>query len=52
VTSSRNASIDGTVFRIDPAVNRIVARIRLRTRAVDGIVVSHRLVWVAVPLSQ
>jgi hypothetical protein len=52
VVSSHGASVDATVFRIDPATDRIVARIRLHTRAVDGIVVSHGLVWVAVPPSQ
>jgi hypothetical protein len=52
VLSSSGSSVDATVFRIDPATNRIVARIPLRTRAVDGIVVSHGLVWVAVPQSQ
>jgi hypothetical protein len=52
VLSSSGSSVDATVFRIDPATNRIVARIPLQTRAVDGIVVSHGLVWVAVPQSQ
>jgi DNA-binding SARP family transcriptional activator/DNA-binding beta-propeller fold protein YncE len=52
VLSSNGKSVDATVFRIDPATNRIVARISLHTRAVDGIVVSHGLVWVAVPQSQ
>ena len=52
VLSSSGATVDATVFRIDPATNRIVARIPLRTRAVDGIVVSHGLVWAAVPPSQ
>jgi DNA-binding SARP family transcriptional activator/DNA-binding beta-propeller fold protein YncE len=48
----RHGSVDATVFRIDPATNRIIARIPLRTRAVDGIIVSHGLVWAAVPASQ
>ena len=52
VLSSNGKSVDATVFRIDPATNRIVARISLHTRAVDGIVVSHGLVWAAVPQSQ
>jgi DNA-binding SARP family transcriptional activator len=52
VLSPRGFSADATVFRIDPKTNRIVARISLHTRAVDGIVVSHDLVWVAVPLTQ
>jgi DNA-binding SARP family transcriptional activator len=52
VLSRSGSSVDATVFRIDPASNRIVARIPLHTRAVDGIVVSHGLVWVAVPQSQ
>jgi YVTN family beta-propeller protein len=52
VLSSRGATVDATVFRIDPATNRIVGRILLRTRAVDGIIVSHGLVWAAVPPSQ
>ena len=45
-------SADATVFRIDPGSNRIVGRIPLHANAVDGIVVSHGLVWVAVPQSQ
>jgi DNA-binding SARP family transcriptional activator/DNA-binding beta-propeller fold protein YncE len=52
VTSYSGASVDATVFRIDPATNRITARIPLHTQAADGIVVSHGLVWVAVPPSQ
>jgi DNA-binding SARP family transcriptional activator/DNA-binding beta-propeller fold protein YncE len=52
VVSSTGSSFDATVFRIDPATSRIVARIPLHTRAVDGIVVSHGLVWLAVPTSQ
>jgi DNA-binding SARP family transcriptional activator len=52
VLSSSGATVDATVFRIDPPTNRIVARIPLRTRAVDGIIVSHGLVWAAVPPSQ
>jgi DNA-binding SARP family transcriptional activator len=52
VLSKQGNSIDATVFEIDPATNRIVARIPLRTRAVDGIIVSHGLVWAAVPASQ
>ena len=45
-------TVDATVFRIDPKTNRIVARIPLRTRAVDGIIVSHGFVWTAIPASQ
>lgn len=52
VLTTSGASVDATVFRIDPATNRIVARIPLRTRAVDGIIVSHGLVWAAIPASQ
>jgi len=52
VRSTRGSSVDATVFRIDPATDRIVARIPLRTRAVDGIAVTRGLVWVAVPASQ
>jgi DNA-binding SARP family transcriptional activator/DNA-binding beta-propeller fold protein YncE len=52
VLSSTGESADATVFRIDPATNRIVASISLHTRAVDGIVFSHGLIWVAVPQSQ
>jgi DNA-binding SARP family transcriptional activator len=52
VVSYTGSSVDATVLRIDPATSRIVARIPLHTRAVDGIVVSHGLVWVAVPKSQ
>jgi len=36
VLSARGTSIDATVFRIDPATNRIVARIPLRTHASTG----------------
>jgi DNA-binding SARP family transcriptional activator len=52
VLSYTGSSADATVFRIDPASNRIVARIPLHTRAVDGILVGHGRVWVAVPASQ
>lgn len=52
VLSASGTSVDATVFRIDPKTNRIVARIPLRTRAVDGIIVSHGLVWAAIPVSQ
>jgi DNA-binding SARP family transcriptional activator len=52
VLSPSGFSDDATVFRIDPQTNRIVARIPLETRAVDGIVVSHGLVWVAIPQTQ
>jgi len=31
--------------------NETVARIPLRTRAVDGIIVSHHVVWTAIPAS-
>jgi hypothetical protein len=50
--STRGTSVDATVFRIDPNTDRIVARIPLRTNAVDGIIVSHGLVWAAIPASQ
>jgi DNA-binding SARP family transcriptional activator/DNA-binding beta-propeller fold protein YncE len=46
------STADATVVRVDPATNRIVDRIPLHTRAVDGIIVSHGLVWAAVPPSQ
>ena len=52
VLSDRGATVDATVFRIDAQTGRIVARIPLRTRAVDGVIVSHGLVWAAVPASQ
>src|SRR5207247_8167503 len=52
VLSWDGATVDAAVFRIDPSTNRIVARIPLHTRAVDGIIVSHGLVWAAVPPSQ
>ncbi|HEY2372622.1 MAG TPA: BTAD domain-containing putative transcriptional regulator [Gaiellaceae bacterium] len=42
---------DGEVVRVDPRTNRIIARIRLGDVAADGILVSHGLVWVAVPPS-
>jgi DNA-binding SARP family transcriptional activator len=52
VLSSDGSTVDAAVLRIDPARNRIVGRIALHTSAVDGIVVSHGLVWAAVPRSQ
>jgi DNA-binding SARP family transcriptional activator len=52
VLSSDGSTVDAAVLRIDPATNRIVGRIALHTSAVDGIVVSHGLVWAAVPPSQ
>jgi DNA-binding SARP family transcriptional activator len=52
VLSPRGFSTDATLFRIDPSTSRIVARIPLRTRAVDGVLFSHRLVWAAIPPSQ
>jgi DNA-binding SARP family transcriptional activator len=52
VLSSDGSTADAAVLRIDPATNRIVRRIALHTGAVDGIVVSHGLVWAAVPPSQ
>ena len=52
VLSTGGATVDATVFRIDPATNRIIARIPLRTRAVDSIIVRRGLVWAAVPASQ
>ena len=52
VLSKNGTTVDATVFRIDPKTNRIVARIPLRTRAVDGILVSHGFVWTAIPASQ
>jgi DNA-binding SARP family transcriptional activator/DNA-binding beta-propeller fold protein YncE len=39
----------GQVIRIDPGTNRIVKQIPLGDSAADGIIVSHGLVWVAVP---
>jgi len=41
----------GTVIRIDPRSNRIVARIPLGNVAADGVIVTHGFVWVAVPPS-
>jgi hypothetical protein len=52
VLSASGTSVDATVFRIDPSTNRIVARVPLRTSAVDGIIVSHGFVWAAIPASQ
>jgi hypothetical protein len=52
VLSAGGATVDATVFRINPKTNRIIARIPLRTRAVDGVIVSHGLVWAAIPASQ
>jgi YVTN family beta-propeller protein len=52
VLSAHGATDGATVFRIDPATDRVVARIPLHTRAVDGVVISHGFVWVAVPPSQ
>ncbi len=46
-----DSSRGGTVIRIDPNTDRIVARIQLGNVAADGIIVSHGLVWVAVPPS-
>jgi len=45
------SSRGGMVIRIDPATNDIAARISLGDVATDGILVSHGLVWVAVPPS-
>src|SRR5262249_10521601 len=53
VTAPRTRSSTGAeVIRVDPETNRIARRIPLGARAVDGILVSHGLVWVAVPPSQ
>jgi DNA-binding SARP family transcriptional activator len=52
VLSFQGSTVDAAVLRIDPATNRIVGRIGLHTSAVDGIIVSHGLVWAAVPPSQ
>jgi DNA-binding SARP family transcriptional activator len=46
-----DGSKGGIVIRIDPNNDRIVARIQLGNVAADGIIVSHGLVWVAVPPS-
>jgi YVTN family beta-propeller protein len=46
------AGAGAEVIRIDPHTNRIVARIPLGARVADGVIVSHGLVWVAVPPSQ
>jgi hypothetical protein len=43
-----DASRGGALLRIDPATNRIVARIPLGDLAPEGIVVVDGLVWVAV----
>jgi DNA-binding SARP family transcriptional activator len=51
-SSNHNGSTrGGTVIRIDPKTNRIAARIPLGDLGPDGILVSHGLVWVAVPPS-
>jgi DNA-binding SARP family transcriptional activator/DNA-binding beta-propeller fold protein YncE len=52
VLTTQGETTEATVLRIDPSTDRIIARIRLGADAVDGIVVSHGLVWVAVPPSQ
>jgi len=52
VIASNGATTHATVFRIDPKSGSILDRIPLHTRAVDGIVVSHGRVWVAVPPSE
>ena len=52
VLSSDGATTDATVFRIDSKSGNVVDRIALNTRAVDGIIVSHGRVWVAVPPSE
>jgi len=50
-SDGRGSSTGGTVIRVDPETNRIRDRIPLGDLAADGIVVSHGLVWVAVPPS-
>ena len=52
VPKTREATVDATLFRIDPETNRIAARIALRADVVDGLVVSDGFVWVAVPESR
>lgn len=37
---------EGTVIRVDPATNRVVARIALGTNPVDGSVASDGRVWI------
>jgi DNA-binding SARP family transcriptional activator/DNA-binding beta-propeller fold protein YncE len=50
-SNGHGSSRGGTVIRIDPETNRIRDRILLGDLAADGIIVSHGLVWVAVPPS-
>jgi DNA-binding SARP family transcriptional activator/DNA-binding beta-propeller fold protein YncE len=51
-SSNHNGSTrGGAVIRIDPKTNRIAARIPLGDLGPDGILVSHGLVWVAMPPS-
>jgi YVTN family beta-propeller protein len=53
ITNARTrSSTDAEVLRIDPETNRLATRIPLGADAANGIVVSHGLVWVAVPPSQ
>jgi hypothetical protein len=52
VTSPRGTSEGAEVVRIDESTGRVLARIPLRTRAADGILYAHGLVWVAIPASQ
>jgi DNA-binding beta-propeller fold protein YncE len=40
--------LGGTVIRIDPVTNRVVARVALGDLGPDGILAAHGLVWVAV----
>jgi DNA-binding SARP family transcriptional activator/DNA-binding beta-propeller fold protein YncE len=51
-SSNHNGSTrGGAVIRIDPKTNRVAARIPLGDLGPDGILVSHGLVWVAMPPS-
>jgi DNA-binding SARP family transcriptional activator/DNA-binding beta-propeller fold protein YncE len=50
-SNHHGSSTGGTVIRVDPETNRIRDRIPLGDLAADGIIVSHGLVWVAVPPS-
>src|SRR5262249_39853770 len=52
MVSKGRTSVEAPVVGIDPDSNRIVARIPLHTRAVDGIIVAHGYVWVAIPAPQ
>jgi DNA-binding SARP family transcriptional activator/DNA-binding beta-propeller fold protein YncE len=50
-SNHRSRARGGTVIRVDPQTNRVGDTIEIGDLAVDGIVVTHGLVWVAVPPS-